>query len=49
MAFESYQIADQLLCEVEKNPELDYTYYPKHSEIYKEKNAKKQELDLLDY
>ncbi len=33
--FESYQIANQLYTEVEKNPELDYTYYPKHSEIYK--------------
>lgn len=33
--FESYQIADQLYKEVEKNPNLDYTYYPQHSEIYK--------------
>lgn len=38
--FESYQIANQLYAEVEKNPELDYTYYPKHSEIYKERIQK---------
>ncbi|MEO5910323.1 MAG: S1/P1 nuclease [Pelobium sp.] len=33
--YESYQISSQLYKEVEANPELDYTYYPKHSEIYK--------------
>jgi hypothetical protein len=33
--YESYQIADTLYQEVEANPVLDYTYYPKHSELYK--------------
>lgn len=38
--FESYQISNQLYKEVEENPNLDYTYYPKHSEIYKERIQK---------
>ncbi len=38
--FESYQIANQLYKEVENNPNLDYTYYPKHSEIYKQQVQK---------
>lgn len=33
--FESYQISSQLYKEVENKPELDYTYYPQHAEIYK--------------
>lgn len=33
--YESYQISDDLYQEIEANPILDYTYYPKHSEIYK--------------
>jgi hypothetical protein len=38
--YESYQISTQLYAEVENNPNLDYTYYPKHSEIYKERIQK---------
>jgi hypothetical protein len=33
--FESYQISDQIYAEIGNETELDYTYYPKHSEIYK--------------
>lgn len=33
--FESYTIASQLYSEVKNEDSLDYTYYPKHSEIYK--------------
>jgi hypothetical protein len=38
--FESYQISAQLYLEIEKNDDLDYTYYPNHSEIYKERIQK---------
>lgn len=38
--FESYQISAQLYLEIEKNSDLDYTYYPQHSEIYKERIQK---------
>ncbi|OAQ38259.1 hypothetical protein A5893_15820 [Pedobacter psychrophilus] len=38
--FESYQISSQLYKEVEENSNLNYTYYPKHSEIYKERIQK---------
>lgn len=33
--YESYQISDTLYKEIEENSNLDYTYYPKHSELYK--------------
>lgn len=38
-AFESYQITAQLYAEAAKNPEFDYDYYPKHSEIMKKRLA----------
>jgi hypothetical protein len=38
--FESYQIANQLYSEVKNEDSLDYTYYPRHSEIYKERIQK---------
>jgi hypothetical protein len=33
--YESYQISDTLYKEIEVSSTLDYTYYPKHSELYK--------------
>lgn len=33
--YESYLISTQLYTEVKDGQELDYTYYPKHAEIYK--------------
>ncbi|MFC3361570.1 S1/P1 nuclease [Pedobacter fastidiosus] len=38
-AFESYQITAQLYVEAAQNPEFDYDYYPKHSEIIKQRLA----------
>jgi hypothetical protein len=38
--FESYQISANLYAEIEKNADLDYTYYPQHSEIYRERMQK---------
>ncbi|MBC7653259.1 MAG: S1/P1 nuclease [Oligoflexus sp.] len=38
--FESYQIATKLYAEAEQNADFDYTYYPNHSEIYKERMQK---------
>lgn len=38
--FESYQIATKLYAEVENEDELNYLYYPQHSEIYKERMQK---------
>ena len=38
--FESYQIASKLYAEAEQNSDFDYTYYPNHSEIYKERMQK---------
>ncbi len=38
--FESYQISSQLYTEVVDGQELDYTYYPKHASIYKERIQK---------
>ncbi|MFC4212349.1 S1/P1 nuclease [Pedobacter lithocola] len=38
-AFESYQITAQLYAEAAQNPEFDYDYYPKHSEIMKKRLA----------
>ncbi len=38
--YESYQISSKLYAEVEKNPNLDYNYYPNHAEIYKEQIQK---------
>ena len=35
--FESYQMATKLYAEAEQNSDFDYTYYPNHSEIYKER------------
>ncbi len=33
--YESYEISATLYKEIEENSNLDYTYYPKHSELYK--------------
>lgn len=38
--FESYQISAKLYQEVEGKTSLDYTYYPEHSAIYKERVQK---------
>ncbi|MBK0382340.1 S1/P1 nuclease [Pedobacter sp. SD-b] len=38
--YESYEISTKLYEEVAENPNLDYTYYPKHSQIYKERIQK---------
>lgn len=38
--FESYQISAKLYQEVEGKTSLDYTYYPEHSAIYKERIQK---------
>ncbi|MFC5284403.1 S1/P1 nuclease [Pedobacter alpinus] len=38
--FESYQIATLLYAEAAENSDFDYTYYPNHSEIYKERMQK---------
>jgi hypothetical protein len=38
--FESYQISAVLYKEVEGKASLDYTYYPEHSKIYKERIQK---------
>ena len=35
--FESYQIATKLYAEADETTNFDYTYYPNHSEIYKER------------
>lgn len=35
--FESYQIASKLYAEAEQTTDFDYTYYPNHSETYKER------------
>jgi hypothetical protein len=38
--FESYQISTKLYSEIGQDADLDYTYYPQHSEIYKERIQK---------
>ena len=38
--FESYQISAQIYAEIGNEADLDYTYYPKHSEIYKNRIQK---------
>ena len=38
--YESYTIASKLYSEVKNEDSLDYTYYPKHAEIYKERIQK---------
>ncbi len=35
--YESYKISEQLYTEVEKNTDLDYDYFPNHSEIVKKR------------
>ncbi len=35
--YESYKISEQLYAEVEKNTDLDYDYFPNHSEIVKKR------------
>ena len=35
--YESYKISEQLYAEVEKNTDLDYNYFPNHSEIVKKR------------
>lgn len=38
--FESYEIATKLYAEVDNESQLNYLYYPQHSEIYKERMQK---------